>query len=104
MNRLILEIYDATIGVDTFLGNFHRLVFSPSSTVAMDACMYLTLPIVQHLTSFVDLSYSLYPRYISGDAILTFLYFTVLPSRLFSIFVASTDVARILSTYISMFS
>ena len=96
--------YDVTIGVDTLFGNFRRLVFSPSYILETAVCMYSTLPIIQHLTSFMAFSCSLDPRFISGDAILLFLYCNVFPSRLFSIFVASTDITRILSTYISMYS
>ena len=92
--------YNVTIGVDTLFCNFHCLVFSPSSTKTMPACLYLTLPHRRRLwPSPVDWLVGTYQEMQS------YYYCIVLYCLLgSSVFLSSTDISSILSTYISMYS
>ena len=50
--------YYMIICIDTLFDYFHCLDFSPSSTVGMATCTYLTLPIVQHSMLFMSFNVS----------------------------------------------
>ena len=81
-------------------GNMCCTITSDENVIAaLQTITFSSRVMVQHRFPLIISLFSLAPGYISGGAILPFLYLTFLPSILFSISVGSIDIARMSSTY-----